>query len=106
MSNNKSLDGVLIKKANKGQQFTAEQLEEFVKCADSDTGPDYFLENYFFIQHPVQGKIKYKPYKFQESLVKSYHQNRFSINLLSRQMAKLLLPQDTCFGMLCLFLIV
>ena len=30
----KSLDGVLIKKANKGQQFTEEQLEEFMKCAD------------------------------------------------------------------------
>lgn len=88
MSNNKSLDGVLIKKANKGQQFTAEQLEDFVKCADPDTGPDYFLENYFFIQHPVQGKIKYKPYKFQESLVDSYHKHRFSINLLSRQMGK------------------
>ena len=88
MANTKSLDGVLIKKANKGQQFTAEQLDDFVLCADPKTGPEYFLENYFFIQHPVQGKIKYDPYGFQETLVKSYHDNRFSINLLSRQMGK------------------
>jgi hypothetical protein len=88
MANNKSLDGVLIKKANKGQQFTEEQLEEFIKCADPVTGPTYFLEHYFFIQHPVQGKIKYDPYGFQEILLNSYHENRFSINLVSRQMGK------------------
>ena len=88
MATNKSLDGVLIKKANKGQQYTAEQLDVFVKCADSVTGPEYFLGHYFYIQHPVQGKISYNPYGFQETLVKSYHDNRFSINLLSRQMGK------------------
>ena len=85
---NKSLDGVIIKKANRGQQFTEEQLEKFIKCADPVTGPEYFLENYLFIQHPVKGKLRYKAYPFQEVLVKSYHENRFSINLLSRQMGK------------------
>ena len=85
---NKSLDGVIIKKANRGQQFTEEQLEKFIKCADPVTGPEYFLENYLFIQHPVAGKLRYKAYPFQEVLVKSYHENRFSINLLSRQMGK------------------
>lgn len=85
---NKSLDGVIIKKANRGQQFTEEQLDKFIKCADPVTGPEYFLENYLFIQHPVEGKLRYKAYPFQEVLVKSYHENRFSINLLSRQMGK------------------
>jgi hypothetical protein len=84
----KSLDGVLVKKANKGQSFTEPQLEEFMKCADSKTGPDHFLEHYFYIQHPVAGKMLYKPYKFQKGLVDNYHNYRFSINLLSRQMGK------------------
>ncbi len=85
---NKSLDGVIIKKANRGQQFTEKQLDKFIKCADPVTGPEYFLKNYLFIQHPVAGKLRYKAYPFQHTLVKSYHENRFSINLLSRQMGK------------------
>jgi len=88
MSSNKTLDGVLVKKANKGQQFTKEQIDSFVACADPVGGPKHFLENYFHIQHPVDGKLLYKPYPFQELLTDSYHKNRFSINLLSRQMGK------------------
>ena len=85
---NKSLDGVIIKKANRGQQFTEKQLDKFIKCTNPVTGPEYFLKNYLFIQHPVAGKLRYKAYPFQHTLVKSYHENRFSINLLSRQMGK------------------
>ncbi|MBR20207.1 MAG: hypothetical protein CMA64_08720 [Euryarchaeota archaeon] len=84
----KSLDGVLVKKANKGQSFTEDQLNDFMSCADPKTGPAYFLDRYFYIQHPVKGKLLYDPYDFQEELVESYHNNRFSINLLSRQMGK------------------
>ena len=43
----KSLDGVLVKKANKGQSFTEDQLNDFMACADSKTGPAYFLDRYF-----------------------------------------------------------
>ena len=84
----KSLDGVLVKRAHQQQSWSQEQLQDFVKCADSNTGPHYFMENYFHIQHPVQGKMLYKPYGYQETLVNSYHSYRFSINLLSRQMGK------------------
>ena len=84
----KSLDGVLVKRAHQSQKFSEGQLEEFIKCANTDNGPNYFMSNYFHIQHPVQGKMLYKPFEFQESLVNSYHKNRFSINLLSRQMGK------------------
>jgi len=84
----KSLDGVLVKRAHKTQKFSEEQLGEFISCADSVNGPNHFMSNYFHIQHPVQGKMLYKPFPFQEILVNSYHNNRFSINLLSRQMGK------------------
>ena len=84
----KSLDGVLIKKAHQQQSWTEDQLEHFMKCADPKTGPHYFMNNFFHIQHPVKGKMLYQAFDYQDELVSSYHTNRFSINLLSRQMGK------------------
>lgn len=84
----KSLDGVLIKRANQKEEFTHKQIIEFARCADPITGPEYFMEHYFHIQHPTRGKIKYSPYNYQVGLVSTYHQNRFSISLLPRQTGK------------------
>lgn len=84
----KSLDGVLIKKANQRENFSHKELIEFARCADPIDGPEYFLENYFYIQHPTRGKIQYHPYDYQRGLVHTYHQNRFSISLLPRQTGK------------------
>ena len=84
----KSLDGVLIKSAHKPEYYSQEQMTEFLQCADPVTGPSYFLEKYFYIQHPVKGKLLYAPYDYQRNLVKSYNDYRFSINLLSRQLGK------------------
>lgn len=84
----KSLDGVLIKSAHKPEYYSENNILEFMKCANPITGPAYFLENYFFIQHPVRGKIQYVPYDYQKRLAESYHSNRFSVNLLSRQLGK------------------
>lgn len=61
---------------------------EFARCADECFGPSYFLENYFYIQHPTRGKMLYEPYGYQRGLVDNYHKYRFSINLLSRQLGK------------------
>ena len=69
----KSLDGVLVKSAYKKQEFTEQQIEEFAACADPVTGPEYFMRNFFYIQHPVQGKMKYNPWEFQERLIETYH---------------------------------
>jgi hypothetical protein len=53
-----------------------------------DTGPAYFLEHFFSIQHPKKGKIPYAAFDYQEELLTSYHNNRFSVNMLGRQMGK------------------
>ena len=53
----KSLDGVLIKKANKQETYTEEQIQDLSKCMDPDTGYDYFARNFSYIQHPVKGKL-------------------------------------------------
>ena len=84
----KSLDGNLIKKANATQRWTEEDIEHMLKCSDPITGPRYFLENFFFIQHPTKGKIQYKPFDYQKRLLDSYHGHRFSVNMLGRQMGK------------------
>jgi len=82
------LENVLIKSANKPEFFSEEHLAAFMKCADPNTGYAYFMENFFFIQHPTKGKLLYQPFQYQKELAYSYHNYRFSINLLSRQLGK------------------
>jgi hypothetical protein len=83
-----SLDGVLIKKANKRETFTNEQVEQLLKCTDTDDGYDYFARNFAYIQHPVKGKLLFAPFEYQDRLLKSYHNYRFNINMLPRQTGK------------------
>ena len=84
----KSLDGVLIKKAHTRTSYTEEQLKEFAKCADSDTGVMYFMDNFFHIQHPTQGGIEYHPFDYQKRLIDTYHNYRSSISMMPRQTGK------------------
>ena len=59
-------------------------------CQDPGTGPQYFLNNFFYIQHPTKGGIQYKAFDYQDELLESYNTNRFSVNMLGRQMGKCL----------------
>ena len=82
----------LTKRAYQNTEFTNEQLLEFSKCMD----PYYFLNNYFTIQHPTKGSMIYKAYSYQDELVNSYHNYRYSCNGSSDgQIPK----QDIFFGM-------
>jgi hypothetical protein len=83
-----SLDGVLIKKANKQEQYSEEQIDHLLKCMDPDTGYLYFAEHFANIQHPVKGKLLFEPYKYQLGLLESYHKYRFNINMMPRQTGK------------------
>ena len=82
------MEGVLIKKAHKRITYTDKQIAEFVACSDPITGPEYFMRNFFYIQHPTKGKLKYDPFSYQVDLIHNYHTYRFSINMLGRQMGK------------------
>ncbi len=84
----KSLDGNLIKKAHATQKYTEEQISALLSCSDPASGAEYFLCNFFNIQHPTKGKIQYEPYEYQKKLLNSYHKHRFSVNMLGRQMGK------------------
>lgn len=82
------LQGNLVKKAHKKIKYTDKMMADLQKCSDPVTGPMYFMENFLQIQHPTKGSIQFEPFDFQKKLVKNYHGNRFSINMLPRQTGK------------------
>ena len=84
----KSLEGVLVRQAHKKQAFTEKEIAEYVKCADPVGGPEYFMSNYFYIQHPTKGSIRYSPYDYQKRLIDTYHRYKSSISMLPRQTGK------------------
>ena len=84
----KSLDGVLTKKAHVKERYTEQEIVDMAACMDPEHGHQYFAKNFFFIQHPVKGKLLFQPFQYQERLLDSYHNNRFNINMLPRQSGK------------------
>ena len=75
----------LTKRAYSKTEFTDFQLSEFSLSMDD---PNYFLNNYFIIQHPTKGSMQYKAFDYQDGLVDAYHNYRYSISMLGRQMGK------------------
>jgi hypothetical protein len=84
----KSLDGVLTKKAHTKEQYTEQQVADLLACADPENGYLYFAKHFFYIQHPVKGKLLFEPFEYQERLLQAYHDYRFNINMLPRQSGK------------------
>ena len=85
---NKGAEIVLIKSPHRREVYSDEQLEEFVKCADPVTGPIYFMDHFFYIQHPTKGRMLYHPFEYQKRLIETYHNYRYSISLMPRQTGK------------------
>ena len=79
------LGNPLLKKANVAQEFTKEQIIEFVACRED---PVYFAKNYVKIVSLDEGLVQFKPYDFQEKLINNFHGNRFNICKMPRQTGK------------------
>ena len=84
----KELETAIIRNPYRKMSMSEQQIIEFARCADPVSGPRYFMSNYFFIQHPTKGAIQYIPFEYQERLIDSYHENRYSISLMPRQTGK------------------
>ena len=84
----KPTETALIKSPYTHSIYTDRQVEEFALCADPVTGPLYFMDHYFYIQHPTQGRMKYHPFEYQTRLIETYHNYRFSISMMPRQTGK------------------
>jgi hypothetical protein len=81
-------DTSLVKQAHLKMVYTPDQIRELARCRNPITGPEYFLRNFFYIIHPKHGQIKFDPFDYQLDLINNYHNYRFSINMLGRQMGK------------------
>ena len=74
-----------LKRANIAQNFTDEQVEEFIKCSQN---PVYFITNYIKIISLDKGLVPFDLYDFQEDMVERFHAHRFNIAKLPRQSGK------------------
>ena len=85
MSNDAYLGNPNLKKVNTPQEFTAEQILEYQKCAED---PIYFMTTYIQIVSLDEGLVPFKMYEFQKHIVRTIHDNRFTICKLPRQSGK------------------
>jgi hypothetical protein len=74
-----------LKKVNTPIEFTKEQIKEYQKCAKD---PIYFMTNYIRIVSLDEGLVPFKMYDFQKHIVRTIHDNRFTICKLPRQSGK------------------
>ena len=98
MSDNVYLGNPNLKKANTPIEFTEDQIREFLRCKDD---PVYFSSNYVKIVSLDEGLVPFKPYDFQEKLIRRFHENRFNICKMPRQTGK----STTCVSYLLHYLI-
>jgi hypothetical protein len=74
-----------LKKLGVELQYTEEQVTEIVKCAED---PVYFIRTYMKIVNVDEGLVPFEMWNFQEDMVKTFHENRFSICKMPRQVGK------------------
>ena len=83
------IDGYLgnhrLKKIGVDLSYTQEQVSEIVKCTED---PVYFIKTYVKIVNVDHGLVPFDMWPFQENMVKSFHENRFSIAKMPRQVGK------------------
>jgi hypothetical protein len=77
----------LLKRANIPNEFTQTQLVELARCA---ADPVYFAKNYIKIVNIDDGLVPFDMWPFQEKMLTTFHENRFSICKLPRQCGKAL----------------
>jgi hypothetical protein len=66
-------------------QYTKEQFEEYVKCAND---PVYFCEKYIKVKTLDKGVVPFKLYPYQKKFINELHKNRFVISKWPRQCGK------------------
>lgn len=80
-----AIETKLVKSPYQNEEYTEAQLIELAKCAND---PKYFIREHCWIQHPTKGRMKFNLFPYQNELIDSYHNYRYSIALISRQMGK------------------
>ena len=79
------LGNPLLKKSNVPVEWTKEQILEYQKCMEN---PIYFIRSYIKIVSLDEGLVPFLLYDFQEDIVDTIHDNRFTICKMPRQSGK------------------
>jgi len=58
-------------------------IAEVIRCGKD---PNYFINNFCRISHPLEGTIPFKLYDFQEDLINKFNEHRFSVINKARQL--------------------
>jgi len=74
-----------LKPAGIGIEFTKDQVQEYMKCAQD---PIYFIKKYVKVVSLDEGLVPFNLYDYQEEIVNAVHNNRFVISKLPRQSGK------------------
>ena len=84
-----NIDGYLgnqrLKKVGVELSYTEEQVAEIIKCTED---PVHFIRNYVKIVNVDHGLVPFNMWPFQEEMVKTFHENRFCIAKMPRQVGK------------------
>lgn len=75
----------LLKRAGTKITFNANQLQEWMKCAND---PVYFAMNYMKIVNLDNGVIPFAMWPFQQNMLTTFNKNRFVICKMPRQVGK------------------
>ena len=74
-----------LKKVNTPVEFTKDNIKEYKKC---EKDPIYFMMNYVQVVSLDDGLVPFKMWDFQKHIVRTIHDNRFTICKLPRQSGK------------------
>ena len=84
-----NIDGYLgnqrLKKVGVELSYTEEQVAEIIKCTED---PVHFIRNYVKIVNVDHGLVPFDMWPFQEEMVNTFHNNRFCIAKMPRQVGK------------------
>jgi hypothetical protein len=78
-------DNPLLKRAGVEHAYTQEEVDEYIMCAKD---PVYFAMKYIKIVNVDLGLIPFRMWEFQKEMIRTYHENRFSITKCPRQVGK------------------
>ena len=79
------LGNAKLKRAGTELSYTAEQIIEIEKCVND---PVYFIKTYIKIVNVDHGLVPFNMWDFQQEMVNTFHNNRFSIAKMPRQVGK------------------
>ena len=83
-----------LKKANVAQEFTEDNIREYIKCKNN---PVYFAANYIKIVTLDEGLMPFRPYDFQEELIENFHKKNLTYLESHLQLKNLLLKHRKNF---------